>query len=243
MFQKAWYSIGKYGARAFAHLVLKTDVVWKTDRPQGPIILAVNHPSTTDPIVVTTLVPEQTSILIKETLFRIPFLGPSLKMSGHIPVLAGSGKAALQEATRQLQAGRTIVIFPEGDISPMEGGHLKPHTGVARLALSTGAPVVPVGISLDSSCIQCIEAEVDGEKETGTWYLHGPYMVTVGAALHFEGSPEDRALVLQVSEQVMQQIVQLSHESKLRLEASQASSSMSLPIRLFNLGMRTLLAM
>ncbi len=56
---------------------------------------------------------------------------------------------------------------------------------VARLALSTGAPVIPVGIGLDRARIHLIETLVDGAIEVGTWYFGGPYAMTVGEPLHF----------------------------------------------------------
>ena len=81
-------------------------------------------------------------------------LGRYLRAAGHIPVITGNGRAAFEEAKRLLGAGQTVTIFPEGSISPLEGGFYPARTGVARLALSTGAPVIPVGIHLDRERIQ-----------------------------------------------------------------------------------------
>lgn len=238
MFQKIWYAIGRALVVVLSRIMLKIDVHWKSPRPRGPVILAANHPSTTDPAFVTTLVPEQTSILILETLFKVPLFGRSLRMSGHIPVIAGQGQAALDEATRLLKAGRTIIIFPEGVISPAEGGLHHGHTGVARLALETGAPVVPVGIGLDQKHLQWIETVVEGKREPGAWYLHGPYAMTAGHALHFSGSCQDRELVRRVTDLIMQQIAGLAQESAARL----APARMSLPARVFNFGLKFMIA-
>lgn len=234
MFQNAWYKLGRALVIAFSRIMLKMDVRWKSPRPQGPVILAANHPSTTDPALVTTLIKEQASILILETLFKVPLFGRSLRMSGHIPVVTGDGKKALAEATRLLKAGRTIIIFPEGVISPVDGGLHHGHTGVARLALATGAPVIPVGIGLDPQRIQWLETEVEGRREVGAWYFQGPYAMTAGHAQRFEGSPDDREHVRRVTDCIMQQISLLAVESRARL----APSRMSIPARLVNLGLR-----
>jgi len=234
MFQKFWYMIGRALVIFFSRFMLKMDVHWKSPRPHGPLILAANHPSTTDPAFVTTLVEEQASILILETLFKVPLFGRSLRMSGHIPVVPGRGQAALDEATRLLKAGRTIIIFPEGVISPADGSPLHGHTGVARLALETGAPVIPVGIGLDQKHVQWLETVVEGKREPGAWYLHGPYAITAGHALRFSGNSQDRELVRRVTDHIMLHIAGLAQESAARL----APARLSLPARVFRFGLR-----
>jgi 1-acyl-sn-glycerol-3-phosphate acyltransferase len=216
--ETAWYWLGKSIVRVASRALLKMDVVRHAPLPDGPKIIAANHPSTTDPALVMTLAAEQTSILISETLFQVPVLGRYLDRAGHIPVVRSNGRAAFERAKKLLEAGHTIVIFPEGAISPLAGGYHPPHTGVARLALSTGAQVVPVGIHLRRENIQLIETEVDGKMEVGTWYLNGPYAMTVGAPMHFGGDVEDRPHVRAVSRQIMQRISQLAHQSELRLQ-------------------------
>jgi 1-acyl-sn-glycerol-3-phosphate acyltransferase len=234
MLQKIWYALGRGLVIFFSHVMLKMDVHWKAPRPRGPLILAANHPSTTDPAFVTTLVKEQASILILETLFKVPLFGRSLRMSGHIPVVPGHGQDALQAAKRLLKAGRTIIIFPEGVISPAEGGQHRGHTGVARLALETGVPVVPVGIGLDQKHLQWLDTVVEGKHEAGAWYLQGPYAMTAGHALNFSGSSEDRELVRRVTDHIMQQISGLAQESAARL----APARVSLPARVFRFGFK-----
>ena len=86
---------------------------------------------------------EQCSALISETLFKVPLLGRYLHAAGHIPVVPGNGRAAFEEAKRRLNNGQTIMIFPEGSLSPRGGDVYPPKTGMVRLSLSTGAPVIP----------------------------------------------------------------------------------------------------
>ncbi len=230
--ERTWHALGCSLVGSYAGLALRLDVSWHAPLPDGPKIIAANHPTTVDPALVMMLSPEQSSILIHETLFKVPVLGRYLHRSGHVPVVPGNGRAALEEAQRLLEAGRTIVIFPEGALSPLEGGFHKPHTGAARLSLSTGAPIIPVGIHLERERIQLIETEVDGRTEGGRLYLQGPYAMTVGEPMAVSGDVEDRQFVRSASMRIMGRIMSLSQESALRMQASQRSRTMPLPASL-----------
>ena len=218
LYSLAWPVVGLY-----ALLMFQIDVLRTWPLPRGAKILAANHPSTTDPFLVMRLVSEQVSILINDVLFNIPLFGPYLRYTGHVPVpvMVGSGGASLERARRLLLAGRTVAIFPEGNISPLEGGFLKPHSGVARLALSTGAPVIPIGIHLQRERIRLITTQVAGKPELGTWYFRGKYAITMGEPMHFSGDPEDRPRVRSAAERVMQRIIELAQESARRMQAAQ----------------------
>jgi 1-acyl-sn-glycerol-3-phosphate acyltransferase len=216
--QRAWYWFGRTAVNVAARLLLSLNIEWQAPLPDGPKILAANHPSTSDPGLVMLAAREQASCLISETLFKAPVLGRYLSAAGHIPVVKGNGRAAFERARRLLQEGKTVMIFPEGSLSPDEGGFYPARTGVARLALSSGAPVIPVGIHLDRARIQRIQTEVDGRIETGVWYLHGPYAMTVGEPLYLRGDIDNWAQVRALAQRVMQRIAHLSGESKLRME-------------------------
>ncbi len=216
MFQNTWYQMGRSIVNFYVRFVLRADIHHHAPLPKGAKIFAVNHPSTSDPAYVTILTREQTTILIKDTLFKVPLFGRSLRMAGHVPVVAGTGKVAVEEGIRLLRQGRTIVVFPEGEISP-EGGFNKAHTGIARLALATGAPVIPIGISLNTKRLRQVHTTIDGKKEASAWYMHGPYAMTVGEAVSFQGSVDDRERVHAVTGQIMQQIAVLCRHGEARL--------------------------
>jgi 1-acyl-sn-glycerol-3-phosphate acyltransferase len=220
MFQQCWYQVGRSIVKFYVHQVLHVNIALETELPAGAKILAANHPSTSDPAFITVLVDEQASILIKETLFKVPLFGRSLRLAGHVPVVRGNGQAALDEGLRLLKKGRTIIIFPEGEISPESGLH-KAHTGVARLALASGAPVIPVGISLDHKQLRFVPTRVEDKDEPSAWYLKGPYALTVGSAQRYHGDAADRDLVHQVTEKVMRQISQLQTIGQRRMEIAQ----------------------
>jgi len=168
------------------------------------------------------LTPEPISILITEMCFQVPVLGQFLRQAGHVPVIDGKGRTAFDKAAKLLKAGHTVGIFPEGALSPLAGGVCPPHTGVARLALSTGTPIIPVGICLQREHIRFRETTVGGKTEIARFYLQGPYAVTIGEPMRFEGNVEDRQHVRSVSERIMQRIACLACESERRMHKSQA---------------------
>jgi 1-acyl-sn-glycerol-3-phosphate acyltransferase len=112
----------------------------------GPVITAGNHISEIDPVVVGLALDglgRRPRFLAKQELFESKVMGPMLRNIKQIPVdRAGDRQSALPRAMQLLEEGETIVLFPEGTIStsfvPAEPKH-----GAARLALASGAPLVP----------------------------------------------------------------------------------------------------
>ncbi len=114
---------------------------------EGPAIIAGNHPSYLDPLLVSLSVKRTMRFMAWDALFRVPLLGTAIRAWGAFPVdiRKGKGEASYREAVRILNENNLLVIFPEGQRSergPL--GELK--TGTARLAIETGAPIVPVTI-------------------------------------------------------------------------------------------------
>lgn len=114
---------------------------------QGSVIIAGNHPSYLDPVLVMLPVSRKIRFMAWDALFKVPVLGSAIRAFGAFPVdvRKGRGESAFREALKVLNGGDALGIFPEGQRSeagPM--GELR--TGVARLAVETGAPIVPVTI-------------------------------------------------------------------------------------------------
>jgi 1-acyl-sn-glycerol-3-phosphate acyltransferase len=113
----------------------------------GPVILAGNHPSYLDPILVALPIKRVIRFMAWDALFRVPLLRSIIKAMGAFPVdiRRGQGEAAYREALRVLTSGEALGIFPEGKRS--ERGLMDElRTGTARLAIETGAPIVPITI-------------------------------------------------------------------------------------------------
>jgi len=218
--EKTMYWISRPVVKTYTGTMLKMRVKKYMELPEGAKIIAANHPTTTDPFFVAAMVKQQTFILINELLFQVPILGAYLRRSGHIPVAAGKGQEAMDAAIEHLQAGHNVMIFPEGALSPKPGVFHPARTGVARLAMASGAPVIPVGISLAWDRIHAIRSTVNGRVEYGRWYLNGPYHMTVGYPMHLHGDVADHDLVHRAADRVMARISRLSRESNDQLWVS-----------------------
>jgi len=213
--------MGRSLMSAYTGLMLEMDIRWHAPLPKGPKVLAPNHPTTTDPLYLVTLLSEPVSFLITAALFSLPVVGGYLRAAGHLPAVRGSGGATVDAMIRQVQTGRSVAIFPEGALSPLAGGFHRPHSGVARVALRTAVPVIPIGIGLQRERIRVSEADVGGEKAIGHFYTGGPYAVTVGRPMTFSGDVRDHEQVRAVADQIMHQIQNLARESDRRIRLAQ----------------------
>ncbi len=113
----------------------------------GAVIIAGNHPSYLDPLLVGLPIKRTIRFMAWDALFKVPVLGQIIRAVGAFPVdiRKGKGESAFREALRVLNEGDALGIFPEGQRSEQAAmGELR--TGVARLAIETGAPIVPVTI-------------------------------------------------------------------------------------------------
>lgn len=117
----------------------------------GPAILVVNHVSHVDPFLVAKLVIDAARtprFLAKDSIFAVPVVGPAMRAMGHIPVRRGTADArqSLSAAVAALNAGRLIVLHPEGTVTRDPGGWpMHGKTGAARLALlAPDVPIIPV---------------------------------------------------------------------------------------------------
>ncbi len=116
-------------------------------RRWGPTVFVSNHKSQADPFLISFL-PWEMKWLSKASLFRIPLVGWMLTLAGDIPIHrgeSGSAKGAMAQCARWLERGQPVVIFPEGTRS--EDGKMRPFKdGAFRLALTTGAQIVPIAV-------------------------------------------------------------------------------------------------
>ena len=116
----------------------------------GGALLACNHVSDVDPIYDVAFAishGRMPRFLAKAELWRIPVVGRVMAGGGHIPVHRASVRAAdaYKEAIEALRRGEVVVFYPEGTFTAdPDGWPMKAKNGVGRIALVTGAPVIPI---------------------------------------------------------------------------------------------------
>lgn len=149
---------------------------------QGAFVLAPNHYSELDPLIVAMSVYRLGRLprfMAKESLFRVPVVGWLLKRTGMIPVSrsasAASAKQTLKQSAELVEHGRGVIVYPEGtltrdpDLWPMRG-----KSGAVRLALSGDLPLIPMA--------QWGTQEIMGRYQKGLslWPLRKPVNVLIG---------------------------------------------------------------
>ncbi|MGH3907284.1 MAG: lysophospholipid acyltransferase family protein [Pseudonocardiaceae bacterium] len=141
--------------RPLARLALRPSVYGAQFVPSsGPVILASNHRSFADSVVIPLVLPRRVTFLAKAEYFEGTGLSGWLSRRfflamGHVPVQRGQGRAAwgaVRVAQGVLARGGALAIYPEGTRS-LDGRLYRGRLGVARLTLLTGAPVVPVALA------------------------------------------------------------------------------------------------
>ncbi|MFJ6775385.1 lysophospholipid acyltransferase family protein [Kitasatospora sp. NPDC091257] len=146
-----WYRFAAVLVKPVTTALVKPDWRgWEHIPKNGGFIAAVNHNSIIDPVIYAHWQYNSgrpPRILGKSSLFSIPFIGFMLRKTGQIPVFRESTDAAqaFRAAIDAVNSGQCVQFYPEGtltrdpDLWPMTG-----KSGVARVALMTGAPVIPV---------------------------------------------------------------------------------------------------
>ncbi len=148
------YTMTRSSIRVMLHTMCRPEIIGLENVPKdGPLIVASNHLSFLDSIIIQALTPRSVSFFAKAEYFTTPGLkGKAMKhffeSVGSIPVQRGeqaASVAALESLIEILESGEGIGIYPEGTRS-RDGKLYRGRTGVGWLALTTGAPVVPVGL-------------------------------------------------------------------------------------------------
>ena len=128
-------------------LAFRMRTTGRADIPRPPFILSGNHASYLDPVLLAVTIWPPVSYMAKVELFegsrRFAWL---LRRLLAFPVARGTAdRGAISEASRRLEAGGVVGIFPEGTRGGGEGGEV--FGGAAMIALRAGIPIVPVGIT------------------------------------------------------------------------------------------------
>jgi 1-acyl-sn-glycerol-3-phosphate acyltransferase len=140
----AYSLLHRVGFRELLRLLYRVELVGAENVPAAMgCILASNHDSLVDPFVLGVATTREIRFMAKSELFANRATAAVLRSLGAFPVERGGGdRAAFSEAAQLLRDGEVLGIFPQG--TSKQHAERRWHRGAARLALVTGAPIVPV---------------------------------------------------------------------------------------------------
>ena len=189
----------------------------------GPVIIASNHLSFSDSIFMPLVVPRKVTFLAKSEYFTAPGPKGLLKKLtfialGQVPVDRSGGRrseAALITGLKVLAEGNCLGIYPEGTRSP-DGRLYKGRTGIARLAIESGAPIVPV-------------AMFNNEKIQPTGKVIPKVMrvkMVFGEPIYLTGDSTDLAVLRVATDELMSTLQKLSGQEYVDMYASRRKSEL-----------------
>jgi 1-acyl-sn-glycerol-3-phosphate acyltransferase len=175
----------------------------------GPVIIASNHLSFSDSIFMPLVVPRSVTFLAKSEYFTSPGLKGFIKKItfialGQVPVDRSGGKrseAALLTGLKLLKDNHCIGIYPEGTRSP-DGRLYKGRTGIARMAIDSGAPIIPVAM------FNTAEIQPTGQVVPKVRRVE----MVFGEPMYFAGDSTDQAVLRAATNQLMEKIAELSKQ-------------------------------
>ena len=194
---------------------------------EGGAILVSNHLSFSDSVFLPLVVPRRVTFMAKSEYFTGRGIKGRLTASifrgaGQVPVDRSGGKAsgdALATGLQALSAGELLGIYPEGTRSP-DGRLYRGRTGVARLALESGAPVIPVAM-IDTEKVQPPGQVVPKIGRVG---------IRIGAPLDFSryaGMENDRFVLRSITDEIMYALMKLSGQEYVDVYASKAKAEIA----------------
>ena len=188
------------------HLLVRVKVEGRENVPKrGAVILASNHRSFLDSIFIPLVVHRRVTFVAKAEYFDDPKTAWFFRSCGQIPIRREGGSAsegALLAARDVLESGGVFGIYPEGTRT-RDGVTHRGHTGVARLALQTGAPIVPVGLIGSDEC-QPTDKKLPRLFKKVTIRFGEPI-----SPRRYEGREEDALVLRQITDELMFEIVGL----------------------------------
>lgn len=201
-------------------LLFRPKVTGLRNVPQsGPVIIASNHLSFSDSIFMPLVVPRKVTFLAKSEYFTSPGIKGFIKKMtfialGQVPVDRSGGRrseAALLTGLDLLANGACMGIYPEGTRSP-DGKLYKGRTGIARMAIESGAAVVPVAM------FNTAEIQPTGQVVPKVQRVE----MIFGDPLYYKGDTSDLKVLRQITDEIMQKIQELSGQEYVDMYASEA---------------------
>jgi 1-acyl-sn-glycerol-3-phosphate acyltransferase len=196
---------------------------------EGPAILASNHLSFSDSFFLPAMLDRKVTFIAKAEYFTSPGIKGKLtaaffKGVGQLPVdrsgARGAGEAAIRSGIRVLEEGGLFGIYPEGTRSPDGRLYRGKPGGLARIALATGAPVIPVAM-IDTEKIQPPGKVLPKLMRPG---------IRIGRPLDFSryaGMEGDRFILRSITDEVMYEIMKLSGQEYVDIYATAAKRQLA----------------
>ncbi|GAA2157241.1 lysophospholipid acyltransferase family protein [Kitasatospora kazusensis] len=196
----------------------------------GPAIIASNHLSFSDSFFLPALMKRRVTFIAKAEYFNTPGLKGKLtaaffKGVGQLPVdrsgVRGAGEAAIRSAVAVIERGELFGVYPEGTRSPDGKLYRGKVGGLARVALATGAPVIPVAM-IDTEKVQ-----PPGQVVPNFGIRPG---IRIGRPLDFsryQGMENDRFILRSVTDEVMYEIMRLSGQEYVDIYATAAKRQLT----------------
>jgi 1-acyl-sn-glycerol-3-phosphate acyltransferase len=176
--------ISRFILKSYLTLFQRTyNVEGQASMPRGPKIIAMNHTLGCDPLYLPFVLEEVPHFLLQDGLFTIPVIGWLLEATGQIRVYRGMDRArdAKEQACALLREGKTIAIFPEGK-DVLRGQRIPAKTGVVRMSIETGAPIIPLGLYSPPQYLTSLNFNWQGSPRSGAWQFTGKSYMRFGAA-------------------------------------------------------------
>lgn len=194
------YRGGRFLSKVFLPTFGSMVVEGRENLPKtGPLLIASNHQSYTDPAVLIYAIDRPMWWMAKRSLFKGWFVSWFL----HQVHVFGVNRekqdlAALAHAQKLLDQGRALLIFPEGTRHP--GALGRGHDGIAYMALRTGVPIVPVAITGTEKIPHVMQTPFHFQKLKAV--IGEPYTLTPSARI-------DRQMLLSMTDRIMGSIAEL----------------------------------
>ncbi len=193
----------------------------------GPVIMAISHNAFLDSIFLPLMVKRPMTFLAKDEYFTTPgfkgfLMRTFFKSVGQVPIDRSGGnasEAALRTGVRVLDDGNILGIYPEGTRSP-DGKLYRGHTGVARMALAAGAPVIPVALH-GTREVQPPNKKIPRVRKI---------TIDIGAPLDFsryDGMDNDRFVLRSMTDEIMYELMELSGQEYSDMYADKAKKLLS----------------
>lgn len=194
------YIVAKVIFSIFCKIYFRLEVKGADNVPKkGGVLIASNHSSFLDPVIVGVGISRATYYLTRQSLFEIPILGLLLKALHTIPIKrARASISTFKELIKSLHSKKAIILFPEGTRSP-DGKLGQGKIGMGMLALRTDVPIVPV----------YIDGAIKAFPKNGKWIQPKKIRVVFGNPIMPNSKDPNKNNYRRISAQVMESINRL----------------------------------